>query len=205
MTGSTQQVHDVGDATPVRIIEAARSRLLADGYAAMSTRKVADEAGVPLSQIHYHFGGKRGLLLAMLDHEDRRLVDRQRGMYATPTSLAERYDQACDFLDEDMASGYVRVLHEMLAAGWSDTAIAEQVLARLNVWHGVLAGVVREAEERLGPLGPMTSDDIAYLIGLAFVGGEAVLLLGDEQAGEQVRGALRSVGTLIRKLEADRS
>jgi AcrR family transcriptional regulator len=42
------------------IIDAARSRLLADGYAGLSTRKVAEEAGVPLSQLHYHFGSKGG-------------------------------------------------------------------------------------------------------------------------------------------------
>ena len=38
------------------ILDAARTRLLADGYARLSTRKVAQEAGVPLSQVHYHFG-----------------------------------------------------------------------------------------------------------------------------------------------------
>ena len=54
------------------ILEAARSRLLADGYAGLSTRKVAEDAGVPLSQIHYHFGSKQGLILALLEHENQR-------------------------------------------------------------------------------------------------------------------------------------
>ena len=35
--------------TRTLILDAARSRLLADGYAGLSTRKVAEEAGVPLS------------------------------------------------------------------------------------------------------------------------------------------------------------
>ena len=34
--------------TRTLILDAARSRLLADGYAGMSTRKVAEEARVPL-------------------------------------------------------------------------------------------------------------------------------------------------------------
>jgi hypothetical protein len=38
-----------------------------------------------------------------------------------------RYDLACDYLEEDLASGYVRVLQEMLAAGWAEPALAEQV------------------------------------------------------------------------------
>jgi len=39
-------------ATRTAILDAARERLLADGYANLSTRKVAVEAGVPLSQLH---------------------------------------------------------------------------------------------------------------------------------------------------------
>ncbi|MDQ3466431.1 MAG: TetR/AcrR family transcriptional regulator, partial [Actinomycetota bacterium] len=60
------------------ILDATRSRLLADGYANLSTRKVAVEAGVPLSQLHYHFGSKNGLILALLETENRRRLDRQR-------------------------------------------------------------------------------------------------------------------------------
>ena len=58
--------------TATRIREAARSHLLVDGYAGLSTRRVADIAGVPLSQIHYHFGGKQGLVLSLLENENRR-------------------------------------------------------------------------------------------------------------------------------------
>ena len=48
------------------ILEAARNVLLQDGYAKLSTRRVAELADVPLSQIHYHFGSKQQLILAML-------------------------------------------------------------------------------------------------------------------------------------------
>ena len=55
------------------ILDATRRRLLADGYGGLSTRKVAEEAGVPLSQLHYHFGSKQGLILALLEEENQRL------------------------------------------------------------------------------------------------------------------------------------
>lgn len=71
--------------TAGRIIEAARTCLLTDGYAALSTRRVAERAGVPLSQIHYHFGGKQGVILALLDHENQQLVERQVRMYGAGT------------------------------------------------------------------------------------------------------------------------
>ena len=190
-----------GGATASRILEAARSRLLADGYARLSTRRVADIAGVPLSQIHYHFGGKQGLVLSLLDYENRRLVDRQRDMYGTQVPLWKRYEQACDLLEEDLASGYVRVLQEMIAAGWSEPAVATQVLALMRSWFDVLREVAVEAQTRFGPLGPFAADDVAGLIGLAFLGGEAVILLGDPDWGQQARGWLRSIGELIRRVE----
>jgi AcrR family transcriptional regulator len=188
-------------ATATRILEAARTGLLADGYAGLSTRKVAELAGVPLSQIHYHFHGKQGLVLALLDHENRRLLDRQRRMYGTEAPLWKRYEQACDFLEEDLASGYVRVLQELIAAGWSDHDVAARVLADLRGWLDVLTGVAGEAESRFGSLGPLRADEVGGLIGLAFLGGEAVILLGDTDWGLRARAWLRSVGRLIRQAE----
>jgi AcrR family transcriptional regulator len=187
--------------TATRILEAARTRLLADGYAGLSTRRVADIAGVPLSQIHYHFGGKQGLVLSLLSHENSRLVDRQRHMYGADAPLWKRYEQACDRLEEDLASGYVRVLQEMIAAGWSDPELAGQVLAMMRSWFDILQEVAREAEARFGSLGPFAAADVAGLIGLAFLGGEAVMLLGDEDWGRQARAWLRSLSEPIRRLE----
>lgn len=187
--------------TSARIIDAARSCLIADGYAALSTRRVATKAGVPLSQIHYHFGGKQGLVLALLDHENRRLVERQRSMYASEAALWKRYERACELLEEDLDSGYVRVLQEMIAAGWSDPAAARQVLQHLSGWLDVLEDVAREAETRLGSLGPFTAAQIAGLVGLSFLGGEALILLGDDRWAAEIRSWLRSVGTLIKTFE----
>ena len=187
--------------TRALILDAARIRLLADGYGGLSTRKVADEAAVPLSQLHYHFGSKQGLILAVLEVENQRRLARQQNMYAEDAPLWQRYERACDFLEDDLDSGYVRVLQEMIAAGWSDRALAEQVLALLKAWFDTLHGVAREAEERLGSLAPFTAADVAGLIGLAFLGGEAVILLGDDSWGRDIRAWLRRVGDLIKRAE----
>ncbi|HEY8471881.1 MAG TPA: hypothetical protein VIL37_04510 [Natronosporangium sp.] len=39
------------------------------------------------------------------------------------------------------------------------------------------------------------------LIGVSFLGGESLILLGDERWGQQVRGWLRRIGDLIRQRE----
>ena len=79
--------------TRTLILDAGRSRLLADGYGGLSTRKVAEEAGVPLSQLHYHFGSKQGLILALLDVENQRRLARQQRMYAEDAPLWQRYER----------------------------------------------------------------------------------------------------------------
>src|SRR6266542_2523982 len=152
----------------------------------MSTRKVAAEAGVPLSQVHYHFGSKGGLILALLEEENKRRLDRQTRMYAEDRPLWQRYEQACDFLEDDLDSGYVRVLQEMIAAGWSNDQIGKAVHDLLAGWFALLIEVAREAERRHGPLGPFTADEVATLIGTTFIGSESLLLLGFERQGVKV-------------------
>ena len=191
-------------ATAQAILEAARRCLLADGYAAMSTRKVATEAGVPLSQVHYHFGSKANLVLALLADQDRRLLERQQRMYAADAPLWKRYEQACDFLEDDLESGYVRVLQEMIAAGWSTPAVADKVRTMQQAWIDLLTEVATEAELRFGSLGPFTPRELATLVAIAFVGGEEILLLGFDRQRVPVRSALRRVGQLIRQFEEGR-
>ncbi|HEY6570855.1 MAG TPA: helix-turn-helix domain-containing protein, partial [Candidatus Limnocylindrales bacterium] len=125
--------------TRATILAAARERLLAVGYANLSTRAVAEAAEVPLSQIHYHFGSKQQLILAVLEGENARLLERQRTMYAGSEPLWRQWDQACDFLEADLESGYVRVLQEMIAAGWSDPEVASAVREFVGGWYRLLA------------------------------------------------------------------
>jgi AcrR family transcriptional regulator len=185
----------------VELLTAAVDCLLSSGYAQLSTRAVADRAGMPVSQIHYHFGGKDGLLVEVLDHQNRRLLRRQTQMYGSGTPLWQRWAQACDFLEEDLASGYVRVLQELIAAGWSDPDIAEQVQRQLQGWVTLLTSVAQEAVTTLG-LTDVAPRQIALLVGCAFLGAEEIELLGMARDGEVV-DALRVIGELLRHIEED--
>ena len=185
--------------TKAGVLAAAKAALIETGYAQLSTRGIAEMAEVPLSQIHYHFGSKKKLVLAVLEEENRRLLERQAEMYGTSTPLWQQWEQACDFLDHDLDSGYVRVLQEMMAAGWSDPEIAEAVRTYLKGWFDLLREVAATAVGRLGDVEMLQPADVASLVGAAFLGAEAMILLGFE--GEPTRRALRSVGTAIRNLE----
>jgi AcrR family transcriptional regulator len=187
--------------TATSILDAARARLLVDGFAGLSTRKVAQEAGVPLSQVHYHFGSKGAMVLAVLESENRRRLARQTQMYGEDMPLWRRYEQACDFLEDDLESGYVRVLQEMIAAGWSNPEIAAAARQMIAGWYELLTEVATEAAERLGGLGPFTPAEVATLIGNVFIGSEALLLLGFDRHQLPIRSSLRRFAELIRIAE----
>ena len=187
--------------TRTRILAAAKTSLLQVGYARLSTRVIAETAGVPLSQIHYHFGSKQKLVLELLEQENRRLLGRQAAMFGSDMPLWKQWEQACDFLDDDLESGYVRVLQEMVATGWSDAEIAGWVGQDIRGWFDLLTGVARRAQERFGTLGPFTPEEVAALAGLSFLGAETVILLGLDDAAIPARSALRTIGDVLRTLE----
>jgi AcrR family transcriptional regulator len=173
------------------------------GYAKLSTRDVAAAAGVPLSQIHYYFGSKQGMVLALFEHLNSQLLDRQNALFHDHAlTLSEQWDRACDYLDEDIASGYVRVLQELIAASWGDGPVAKVIHAGIMGWVKLLAELARRAERDLGGFGPFTADEVAILVANAFIGAESHYLLGLEKKGIPVRQSLRRFGDLIRIMEA---
>jgi AcrR family transcriptional regulator len=192
--------------TSTTLLEAAKKVLRQNGYAGLSTRDVAAAAGVPLSQIHYHFGSKQGMVLALFEHLNAQLLDRQNAMFGDVSlKLSEQWDRACDFLDDDIASGYVRVLQELIAASWSDTAVAQVVRTAIMGWVDLIVGAARKAERELGGLGPLTPEEVGAFAANAFIGAESLYLLGLEKKGSPVRQSLRRVGDLVRSAEAGRS
>jgi hypothetical protein len=122
-------------------------------------------------------------------------------MYREDMPLWKQWEQACDYLEDDLASGYVRVLQEMIAAGWSNPEIGQAVRDMLGQWFALLAGVVDRARERLGGLGPFSADEAGVLVGAPFLGVEAMILLGFSEAQIPTRSALRKFGEVIRTLE----
>lgn len=183
------------------ILHAAKESLLDTGLNGLSTRSIAEAAGVPLSQIHYHFGSKQRLVLAVLEAENERLLERQQQMFESDLPLWKQWEQACDFLDDDLESGYVRILHEMIAAGWSDPDIAAVVWRQLSGWQDLLAGVARRAAAKLGGLGPFTPEEIGVLASVPFIGAEAYLLMGVPEKEYPARSALRKVGDILKAME----
>ena len=188
--------------TKAQILLAAQDVLLENGFAGLSTRRIAEALGAPMSQIQYHFGSKEGMILALFQDMNNRLVDRQKTLFEDPDlSISKQWDMACTFLDEDISSGYVRILQELIAAGWSNPAIGVAVSDGLDAWQSLLIRAAERAEKTFGRLDPFSAVDIASLVSVAFLGAEAQILLGRERKDIPIRQALRRVGDAIRSLE----
>lgn len=187
------------------LLEAAKTVLRNKGYSGLSTRDVAVAAEMPLSQIHYHFGSKEGLVLALFDYLNEQLLSRQAEMFGNPDlRLSEQWKLACDYLDEDLASGYVTVLQELWVAGYANPEIAAVVRRGILGWQELLTRLVLKSRAGFGPLGNLPPQQIAALVGAVFIGGEAYILLGLEKKAVPIRKALRAVGDLIAALEQPR-
>lgn len=184
--------------TKIQILEAARNVLQKRGLARLSTRAIADEAGVPMSQIQYHFGSKDGMILALFNHMNDQLLIRQQDTFTDSTlSFAEKWSKACDFFDEDIESGYVRVLQELTAMGWSNPAIGDPMRDGIMAWVRLLKEQAQEFIDQHAPDSPLDADELVALIEAAFMGAESLILLGLEDQGVPYRRALRKFGKLL--------
>lgn len=197
---------DPGD-TKTRILDAAFRRLATEGYAALSVREIARDAGVNHALINYHFRTKDQLVIEVLDTANRRLLTRQASMYRGPGGFAEKWAEARRFYESDLSSGFVRVQAELWAASLSNPELREKFLPRLLAWKQLVLEGVREAVAAFEMHGvklppPFTAEVIACWISEFWLGMEFGDLLGVKEEQIQHRAALDAVQWLLESLDA---
>src|SRR5947209_4287654 len=101
-------------------LDAAERLLVSVGYANITTRKLAEEAGINHGLVHYYFGSMQELLVQVLERFTDRLIKRQREMYAANVPFIEKWRTAMRYLEEDWKNGYSKVWFELQALGWND-------------------------------------------------------------------------------------
>lgn len=193
--------------TRQRILDATFRRLVSEGYAALSVREIAKDAGVNHALINYHFGSKDQLVIDVLDAVNQRLLVRQASMYESGGGFAKKWASARRFYEDDLASGFVRLQAELWAASLSNPGLREKFLPRLLAWKKLVLGAVREAVAALQVDGtklppPFTPEVIACWISEFWLGMEFADLLGVKEEQVQHRAALDAVQWLLESLDA---
>jgi AcrR family transcriptional regulator len=121
--------------------------LLDSGYAGVTTRRLAEEAGVNHGLVHYYFGSMENVLVRVLERFTERLIERQRALYAADIPFIEKWREAMRYLvGEDVE--YERISLELQALAWNNEELRGRV-AEVNArWRAVLTEAFEEARER---------------------------------------------------------
>ena len=132
----------------IRLLDAAERMLIEVGHAGITTRRLADEAGVNHGLVHYYFGSMEELLLRVLERFTDRLIARQRAMYASPAPFAVRWRTAMRYLEQDRP--YQKIWFELQAMGWNDPGIRTRLAKVHRAWRDAMRDAVRGALDDAG-------------------------------------------------------
>ncbi|MCW2573272.1 MAG: regulatory protein TetR [Frankiales bacterium] len=196
-------------ATPARVeatdalLDAAEELLVEIGHTAITTRRLAERAGVNHGLVHYYFGSMEDLLLRVVERFTERLVQRQKAMYDAPTPFIDKWRQAMRFLDEDAESGYQKVWFEVQAMGWNDERIREHVREVHKQWADVVTPAFERGLTELGV--DRRSYPAKGVVALVMTFNEGIMLEKLSGIDSGHRDLLRMVDRLVERLwEAQR-
>jgi len=160
----------------------AAERLLVDvGYGGITTRRLAEAAGVNHGLVHYYFGSNENLLVRALERFTERMIERQRALYAVDEPFVEKWRTAMRYLvSEDVR--YQKIWMELSALSWNDEGLRER-LARVNgEWRAVLLDAFEQPHRELGIA--MSLDALVSLV-ITFNLGVIVERLGGIETGHR--------------------
>ena len=158
-----------GHDTEQGLLDAAERLLVDVGAAGITTRKVAEEAGVNHGLVHYYFGSVEQLLVRVLERFTGRLVERQREMYAADVPFLEKWRTAMSYLDEDRPSQ--KIWLELQAVAWNRPELQERLAQVHAEWQQVLTDAFARERDRLGLDVPLEA-----LVTLVFTFNEGIML-----------------------------
>ncbi len=131
------------------LLDAAERVLVDSGYAGVTTRRLAEEAGINHGLVHYYFGSVENLLVRTLERFTERLIVRQRELYASDLPFLEKWRTAMRYLvGEDVA--YEKVWLELRALAWNRPDLRERLDGVNAEWRAVLTEAFAGPREEYG-------------------------------------------------------
>src|SRR3954447_22213170 len=103
------------DGTRNQILRAAFDTLEDKGFAAATSRAVAERGGFNQALIFYYFGSMDALLLEALDWTNERRLEKYRAELAETQSVDQVMAVIRRLYEEDRESGHITVVSQMIA------------------------------------------------------------------------------------------
>jgi AcrR family transcriptional regulator len=155
------------EAAEDNLLDAAERLLVDVGYAGITTRRLAAEAGVNHGLVHYYFGSVENLLVRVLERFTERLITRQRDLYSADIPFIDKWRTAMRYLDADRE--YQKVWCELQALAWNRVEMRDDVGRVNDEWRAVLTEAFAQPRERYGiemPLDALVSLVITFNEGI---------------------------------------
>jgi AcrR family transcriptional regulator len=161
------------------LLDAAERLLVEVGYAGITTRRLAEAAGVNHGLVHYYFGSNENLLVRALERFTERLIARQRELYAADEPFVDKWRTAMRYLVSEDAT-YEKIWLELQALAWNHPELRARLAAVNAEWRAVLTEALAEPHRELGVALPL--DALVSLV-MTFNIGIMVERLGDVETG----------------------
>ena len=140
---------------PDRILEAAFEVLKRDGYAGLTTAKVAAASGQNKALISYYYGSKQGLVAAVAKRVSETLTGEVLGGLGEPRTLGELVDALADgvwrVMDRDV--GILRVYFDLASQSMVEPQVGEIMAEMKEGYRAILRELLRDV-----PDGPPARD-----------------------------------------------
>jgi AcrR family transcriptional regulator len=142
---------EAGEATRKALLDAAETLLVTKGVADITTRKVADKAGVNQALVHYHFGTIEELLLAVLERVSASVRERSKDIYSTERSFFDGWLQEMQAaITADVDRGWGKIWLENLTLAANRPRIRKQYVKASSTVRKLHEQRVRETLDELG-------------------------------------------------------
>lgn len=184
--------------TKATIVEAALETLREKGFAGASARAIARRGGFNQALVFYHFGSVANLLLAALDETSRRRMVAYRAALEDAAGPEELLEVALRVYREDLATGHITVLAELIAGSLTLPELKTEIVARMEPWIDFAEEAIHKAL-RGSPLADLfPTRDIAYGVVALYLGVEMIGHLdADENRVDSLLTTARSFASLL--------
>jgi AcrR family transcriptional regulator len=184
-----------------RIKEAALETLGEEGFAETTARAIARRGGFNQALIFYHFGSVSNLLLEAFRQTSEEQVARYRAASQDVSSLTDLVEIARRLHTEDLESGAVTAVTQLMAAAASDPDLGRAILDRFEEWIGLVEESLSRAMEGQPFAAVVPTREAAYAVSAMFLGIELMSRLDPQRSeAEPVFDMMAAIGRAAEQL-----
>jgi Transcriptional regulator len=163
--GTTTTGGDKGDLRREQILEAARVTLTRVGFEKITTRRIAEEAGVNIATLHYYFGTKEALLTEAVRYAFRRAERRLRDAIESAPTATKALEKAFDTTWEMVRERFGILRYDLTVRGFRDRSAQQEAQAVYKGYQRLAEEIVTRHVASGGTLAPgITAPALAHYL-----------------------------------------